>query len=70
MPFLWHIILVEDRLHRAFRNTRFAIDAFLWVDVEKLPVLVKAIHGADHNTIGVLAIKTRCRDDVRHIVKP
>lgn len=67
-PFLRYIILVEDRLHRAFRDARFAINAFVRMNVEELPVLIKTIDRTYDHAIGVLTIKTWCRDNVCHLL--
>jgi hypothetical protein len=57
---------VEDGFDRAFRNTRFAVDAFFRVNVEHLLPFVEALYRANDYTISVLAGETRFANDVRH----
>jgi hypothetical protein len=56
-PFGGQVVFVEDRRGRTFRNAGFAIDAFLGVNEQHGFALVKAFHGANSHTIGVLAVK-------------
>lgn len=66
LPFLGHVVLVEDRLDRAFGNASFAVNALLGVDVEHLVALVKAFDRAYHYAIGVFASRARFGNDVSH----
>src|SRR5207245_6188975 len=71
-----HRDLLEDRLPRALRLARTAVDALVGVDVELirplLPVgarvLVDAVYRADGHAPGVETIAAEPRDDVRHAV--
>lgn len=46
---------MEDRFDGAFGDARFAVDAVFWINVKHVRAFVKAVAGADHNAIGVLA---------------
>src|SRR4051794_13021982 len=48
----------EDCLDRTLRHTGRTIDAFGRIDIELHLVLIKAIRGADHHAVRVLAIMT------------
>jgi pyruvate/oxaloacetate carboxyltransferase len=58
---------MEDRLHRALGNARFAVDALIRVDIKDLLALVKAFHRANHHAIGVFAGEARFTYYVRHL---
>jgi hypothetical protein len=62
------IRLLKNRLHRAFRHTGIAIDAFIGINIELHIVLVKAVARADHYAIGVLAIMARFTNDISHFL--
>jgi hypothetical protein len=57
---------MEDRIYRTLGDTRFAINAFVRVDVEQLLALVEAFDGADDNAVGIFAIEARLTDDMGH----
>jgi hypothetical protein len=65
-PFLREVVLVEDRLDRALRNTGLAVDALIRMDIEHLCPFIEAIDRADNDTIGVLAVEARLGDNVSH----
>src|SRR5205823_3947148 len=65
-PLARHVGLDEDGLDRTLGYAGFAVDAVRGIDVEHLLVLVEALHGADRNAVGVLAIVAGLADDVRH----
>jgi hypothetical protein len=66
LPFIGKVVFVEDRLDGALGNTRFAVDALLGVDVKHLSPLIKAIDGANHDTIRVFAVEAGLGDDMSH----
>jgi hypothetical protein len=55
-----------DRLHRAFRDTRGAINAFIRVDYKLVVQLVKAGDRTDLNAVGELATITFAGNDMCH----
>src|SRR5262249_44343138 len=66
LPLFGHVVFVKDRFDWAFRNTGFAVDAFIRMDVQNLLAFVEAFHRAHHHAIGVLAAKARFANNVRH----
>ncbi len=50
-----HVVLGEDGLGRAFGFTEGAVDAFVWIDHQKVGTFVEAVHRANFHAIGVLA---------------
>ena len=60
--------VVEDRLDRALRDARLAVDAVVRVDVEHLLPFVEAIAGADRDAVGVLATDAGFGDDKRQVI--
>lgn len=65
-PFGGHVVLVENGLNGALRDTSFAVDALLWVDVEHLFALIKALDRANNDAIGVSATITGLGNNVGH----
>ena len=65
-PFFGQVIFMEDRLDGAFRNTRFAVNALVRMDVEHLFTFVEALYGANNDAIGVLAREARLCNYVSH----
>src|SRR5262249_59924368 len=64
---LWrHVGFGEDRLDRAFGHARLAIDAIIRVDPKHHVVLVEALHRADRDAVGILAVVTRLANGVSH----
>src|SRR5918996_6571573 len=61
-----HIVLGEDRRHRAYRHTGIAVDALLGLDVQHPRTLVDAVDRALVHTGLVLYIDARFRDHVGH----
>jgi hypothetical protein len=53
-----HVFFGVDRIHWAFGDADGAVNAFIWVDGQKVRALTKAIHGANVDAIGVLAFDT------------
>ena len=74
LPFLRHVVFMEDRFDRAFWNTRFAIDALFWMDVKHRLALVEAFYRANNDAIGVATSVARLGDNVSHrrssLIKP
>lgn len=67
-PFFRQIVFVEDRRNRTFRDTCFAVDAFVWVNVEDLLSFVETFNRANDHAIGVFAVKARFGNDVCHVI--
>jgi hypothetical protein len=61
-----HVILRKDGLRRTFRHAQVAVDALLRVDHQEIRAFVKAIHRADFDAIGVLALDAVFGDNVSH----
>ena len=66
LPLLRQRVLREDRLDRALRLARTAVDALLGVDDEDAARLVDAVHGADVDARAVFDVDAGLGDDVRH----
>src|SRR5262249_39377904 len=66
LPLVGKVVLVEDRLDRALRDARLAVDALLGVDVEHLRPFIEAIDRADDHAVGVFAVEARLGNDVGH----
>jgi hypothetical protein len=65
----WQIILGKNRRRRTLRNTQSAVNAFLWINHQKIGTDVKTIDRTDFNTIGVFAFNAifghyKCHDIV------
>jgi len=65
-PLLRYVIFVIDRLDRAYRLARTAVDTFVGVDVEHAVTLVNAVDGTFVDARSVFDIHTREGDDVGH----
>src|SRR3954453_14309426 len=66
LPLVRGVVLVEDRLDRADRLARTAVDALVGVDVEHPGALVDAVDRALLDAGAVENIDTRLGDDVGH----
>src|SRR5882724_4644948 len=66
LPVRRSLVLGEDRLHRAHRLARAAVDALIRVDEEHVLALVDAVDGTDFDASLVLDVDTGLRDYVRH----
>src|SRR5712691_4088226 len=66
LPLLRQRVLRKDRLDRALRFARAAVDALLGVDDEDAVRLVDAVDGADVDARAVFDVDAGLRDDVRH----
>ena len=58
---------MENGFNGAFRDSSFAIDALLRVDVEHLFALIKALDRANNYAIGVSATNTGLGNNVGHV---
>src|SRR5690554_5498393 len=67
---LGELILREDCLGGALRLAEGAVDALVGVDHQEVGALVEAVHRADLDTIGVLALDAVLGDDERHATLP
>jgi hypothetical protein len=65
-PLLRHVIFVVDRLDRAYRLARTAVDALVGVNVEHAVALVDAVDGTFVDARSVFDVHTREGDDVSH----
>ena len=70
LPLVRERVLREDRLDRALRLARAAIDALLGVDHEDPAELVDAVDGADVDARAVFDVDAGLGDDVRHAPDP
>src|SRR4029078_770586 len=59
------VVLGEDGFHRALGHAEGAVDALVGVDDQHVRALSEAIHRADIDTIGVLALHAGLGDHVR-----
>lgn len=67
MGLIWRDIgVADDGADRAFGNADGAVYAFVRVDDEEVRAFHEAVHGADCNAVGVLALNTGFGDDIRH----
>src|SRR5262249_35112467 len=66
LPFVPERVLREDRLDRALRFARPAVDTFLRVDDQHPPELVDAVDRADVHAGLVFDVDAGLGDDVRH----
>src|SRR5262249_13623145 len=70
LPLVGHVVLVEDRFHRAHRFARATVHALVRVDVKHALALVDAIHGALLDAGFVEQVHAGLRDDVGHVGTP
>ncbi len=56
LPFFGDLVLVENGIHRAYRDTGIAVDSLIWVYVKHLVILVAmdAVHRANIDARRVL----------------
>src|SRR5690606_16022124 len=66
LPLLGGVVLVEDRLDRADRLARTAVDALVGVDVQHPLALVDAVDRTFVDAGAVLDVHTRLGDHVGH----
>ena len=66
LPLFGYIVFVENGFNRAFRDAGFAVNAFFRMNIKHLFALVKALNGADHDTIGISATYARLGNNVGH----
>src|SRR5207253_1175477 len=66
LPLVGQRVLRENRLDRALRLARAAVDALLRVDHEHTAGLVDAVDRADVDARLVFDVDARLGDDVRH----
>ncbi len=66
LPFVRHIVLVEDCLDGTLGNACFAVDALFRVDVKHLVTLVEALHWANNDAIGVFASRAGLGNNMSH----
>ena len=64
LEFSGNIVLGVDRLDRAFRDARGAIDAIIRMNYEAVLQLIEASDGTDLDAVGELAALTFARDDM------
>ena len=66
LPFIRHIVLVEDCLDGALGNACFSIDTLFGVDIEHLIAFVEALYRANDDAIGVFASRAGLGNNVSH----
>ncbi len=59
MPLRWHVVFMENRLDRTFRNARFTVDALVRMNIHHLGILIKALARANGQARLVLATFAR-----------
>lgn len=64
--FLGYRHIRKDRLHRAFRDARVAIDAGVRVNKKPVRQFVKRFNGANCGTVGVFTFDARLGNDIGH----
>lgn len=69
-PRRWHIVFIENGFDRALRNTGFAVDAFIGMNVDHIGILIKAITWANLQASLVFAAFAWLSYDHRHIGDP
>jgi hypothetical protein len=57
----------QDCIRRTFRFADAAINAFVWMNDEHVFALIKAINGADFNTVRIFALDAGFRYYVSHV---
>src|SRR5438876_16052 len=70
LPLVRDVVLIEDRLDRAHRLARAAVDAFIRMDVEHPVALVDAVDRALLDTSLVEDVDARLGDHVSHCAPP
>ena len=65
-PLHRNVVFIEDRIHRALGNARFAINALVWINIDHFGVLIEAINWADFQAGFVFAAFARFSHDQRH----
>src|SRR5262245_14989193 len=65
-PLLGHRVVGEDRLDRALRLARPAVDALVGVDVILVVALVDTVDRANGDAGGILGADTRLGDNIGH----
>ena len=63
---LGHVFFGVDGVDRAFGDADRAVNAFIGVDGQKVGAFAKTVHGADIDTIGVLALDAGFGDGMGH----
>src|SRR5262249_31740487 len=61
-----HVVLREDRLHRALGHAKRAVDALVRIDHQQIGTLAEAVDRADVHAVGVLALHARLGHHVSH----
>jgi hypothetical protein len=61
-----HIFFGINGVDRTLGNAHRTVDAFIWVDGQKVGAFAEAVDGANVHTVGVLAADTGFGDNVRH----
>jgi hypothetical protein len=66
LPLFRHIHVGKNRFHRALGDAEGAVNAHFRVDIECFLRLVKALNGANLNTVRVLAVYARLANHMGH----
>jgi hypothetical protein len=68
-PLLGELVLRIDGLHGTDGHARITVDALVGLDCEEVWAFIEAVHRANLDAIGVLAVDAGLGDDVRHTGK-
>src|SRR3990167_4808982 len=61
-----HVLLGDDRIHRALGDADGTVDALVGIDGEEILALAEAVDRTDVHAVGVLAADAGFEDDVGH----
>ncbi len=57
---------MEDRCDWTFRNTCFAVNAFIWMDEENSFTLIETLYWTYDHAVRVFAVEAWLGDDMSH----
>ena len=66
-PVCWQVIFMEDRFYWTFRNARFAVNTFVWMNEENSFAFIEALHRTHNHTIRVLTVEARLCNNMSHL---
>ena len=61
-----HIVLGKNCLHRTLGHTQGAINAFFWVNHQKIRTFVETVHRANIYTVGVFTLDAAFGYNISH----
>ncbi len=62
----WYIVLGKNRLHRTLGHTQGTINAFFWVNHQKIGTFVETVHWAEIYTVGVFTLDAAFSYNISH----